>query len=178
MQNRGRDTPGSEKRKGNKERKKATRRLTFLDGDSYLDRTSNNGSDQMIPEDYFKGCLIELMRQSQAHKFILLICVRRLCSLTKREELDLKVSNGSQHCHWTPRIMSLLSTSLHLTYFQSILAITSHKVRTLTWVVCRWGGSLIVSMLPHGIRQLDTLTCSSSIWWQPPLFLSPNQIIA
>ena len=86
-----------------------------------------------------------------------------------------KVSNRSQHCYGTPSVMSLLSTSLHLTYSRSILAITSHKVRTLVWVVCRWRGSLIFSMLPHGIRQLDTLTCSSSIWWQPLIPPSPTK---
>lgn len=54
MHNHNRDTPGSERRKGNKERTKGTRRPSGLNEDNHLGRTKNTGSDQMSSENYFK----------------------------------------------------------------------------------------------------------------------------
>lgn len=77
MHNQSRDTPGSERRKGNKERTKGARRPTGLDGDSHLGRTNNTGSDQMSSGKLFQGRLTELLRYSPKHKLIILICARR-----------------------------------------------------------------------------------------------------
>lgn len=134
--------------------------------------------DQMSSENYFK--VFDRVHENIAQYASSLFCYVPEDNIhqQKGRNSTLKFLTGHNIAIWTsvPGITTLLSNLLHLTSFWSILAITSNNDRTLLWVVCRWTGSLTFPMLPHGIRQLDTLIFPNS---NPRLTYSfPNQITA